>query len=306
MPKFPERLDLDLADAFARDVEVLSDFLQRAFAAIGVQTETQTDHFLLAWAEGLQDIAGDVARVRMDHAFGRTDSGLILDEITHLRFTRLANGSFQRDRLLNQVQRFAHLVRGGVHAFGDFFSRWFAAHFNDQLTRYLFDLIDHFDHVDRNADGPRLVGDCSGDRLANPPGCVGRKLVTTAPVKFLDALHQTEVSFLNQIEELQTAVLVLLGNRDDQAQVSLGQLMFRPSRLGFAVSNHLPRSLDLHRRDVALCFGLLETPFCRRDLPFQLVSFLRLKARRVQSVTSLFDFTLGHTHFLVHRFNGID
>src|SRR6266576_1245195 len=127
MSKFPKRLNLDLPDAFARNVEVLTHFFQRAFPAIGVQTEAQTDYLLLARAEGLQDVTSDVARVRMDDALGRTDRRLILDEITHLRFTGLTNRGFQRDRLLNQVQRLAHFVSGGVHAFGDFFGRWFAA-----------------------------------------------------------------------------------------------------------------------------------------------------------------------------------
>src|SRR5919108_4217660 len=48
-----ERLGLDLADALARDREILTDLLQRMLAAVG-QTEAEAQHLLLAGGEGVQ------------------------------------------------------------------------------------------------------------------------------------------------------------------------------------------------------------------------------------------------------------
>ena len=62
----------------------------------------------------------------------------------------------------------------------------------------------------RDADGPRLVGNGASDRLANPPGGVSRELVSAAIFELVHRLHQTDVAFLDQIEELQAAVGVLL------------------------------------------------------------------------------------------------
>ena len=46
-------------------------------------------------------------------------------------------------------------------------------------------VIDRFDHVHRDKDGARLVGDGSPDGLTNPPRRVGGKLVSTAPLRNL-------------------------------------------------------------------------------------------------------------------------
>jgi hypothetical protein len=89
--------------------------------------------------------------------------------------------------------------------------------------------------VHRDADGARLVGDRAGDRLPDPPGRVGRELVAAAVLELVDRLHQADVAFLDQVEELQAAVRVLLGDRDHEAQVGLDHLLLgdRASRSPF-------------------------------------------------------------------------
>jgi len=69
--------------------------------------------------------------------------------------------------------------------------------------------------VHRDADGAGLVGDGTGDRLANPPRRVGREFVTTPPFELVDRLHQTDIAFLNEVKELQAAVCVFLCDRND-------------------------------------------------------------------------------------------
>ena len=90
------------------------------------------------------------------------------------------------------------------------------------------------DHVHRDADGARLIGDGAGDGLANPPGGVGGELVSAAPVELVDALHEADIALLNQIEELQAVISVFLGDGDNQAKVRLRQLLLRLS--GFRLS----------------------------------------------------------------------
>ena len=75
--------------------------------------------------------------------------------------------------------------------------------------------------MDGHADRPRLVGERARDRLADPPGRVGRELVAAAPVELLDGADQAERPFLDQVEERQALVAVVLGDRDDEAQVRL-------------------------------------------------------------------------------------
>jgi len=80
----------------------------------------------------------------------------------------------------------------------------------------------------READGARLVGNGSGDCLANPPRGVGGKLVAAAVVELIHSLHQADVALLDQVEELKPAVGVLLGHRHHKAQVGFDELVFGP------------------------------------------------------------------------------
>ena len=75
--------------------------------------------------------------------------------------------------------------------------------------------------VDGEADRAARVGDAAGDGLADPPRGVGGELEALAPVELLDGVHQAEVALLDEVQEREARRLVLLGDRDDQAQVGL-------------------------------------------------------------------------------------
>src|SRR3546814_19484316 len=61
-----------------------------------------------------------------------------------------------------------------------------AADLVQHLPRGADQLVDGLDHVHRDADGPRLVGDRAGDRLPDPPGGIGRELVAAAVLELVD------------------------------------------------------------------------------------------------------------------------
>ena len=101
----------------------------------------------------------------------------------------------------------------------------------------------------RDADGARLVGDRARDGLADPPRGVGRELVAAAVFELVHRLHQADVAFLDQVEELQAAVGVFLGDRDDQTQVGFGHLALGAAGLGFAGGHLLVDVLEFLQRD---------------------------------------------------------
>ena len=84
--------------------------------------------------------------------------------------------------------------------------------------------MDRLDHVHGDPDRAGLIRDRAGDRLPDPPGGIGRELVTAAPLEFVDRFHQADIALLDQVQELQAAVVVLLGNRDDEPEIGLDQL----------------------------------------------------------------------------------
>ena len=75
--------------------------------------------------------------------------------------------------------------------------------------------------VHREPDRAARVRDAAGDRLADPPRGVRGELEALAPVELLDRVHQAEVALLDQVQQREARGLVLLGDRDDEAQVRL-------------------------------------------------------------------------------------
>ena len=93
----------------------------------------------------------------------------------------------------------------------------------------------------------------SGDRLPDPPRRVGRELVAAAVLELVDRLHQADVAFLDQVEELQAAVGVFLGDGDDEAQVGLDHFLLRLPRLALALlhaEHDLAELADLQTREL--------------------------------------------------------
>ena len=185
--------------------------------------------------------------IQVDHRFGRRHHLAIFDEVAKMRIFLFADRRFERDRLLRDLQDLADLADRDVHPLGDLFRGRLAAELLHQRARGADQLVDRLDHVDRDADGAGLVGDGAGDGLADPPGRVGRELVAAAVLELVDRLHQADVAFLNQVEELQAAVGVFLGDRDDQAEVGFDQFLLRLFGLVFAAQDGVERLLQLGR-----------------------------------------------------------
>src|SRR6266542_66578 len=72
-------------------------------------------------------------------------------------------------------------------------------------------------HVHRQTDRPRAaVSRPTGDRLADPPGRVGRELEALAPVELLDRAQQPEIALLDQVDQRQAGAGEAPRDRDHQ------------------------------------------------------------------------------------------
>ncbi len=122
------------------------------------------------------------------------------------------------------LQDLADLVGGDPHLPPDLLRERLAAEVLEELTLDADELVDRLDHVHRDPDRARLVGDRAGDGLADPPGRVGGELVALRVVELLHGADEAEVAFLDQVEEQHPAPDVPFGDRDHQPQVRLDQL----------------------------------------------------------------------------------
>ena len=233
-----QRLGLDLADAFAGDAELLADLFQ-GVVGVHADAEAHAQDALLARRQRRQHAGGGLAQVRLDGRVDRQDGVLVLDEVAQVAVFLVADRRLEADRLLGDLQDLADLLQRHGQLFGQFLRGRLAADLVQHLAAGADDLVDRLDHVHRDADGPRLVGDRAGDRLTDPPGGVGRELVAAAVLELVDRLHQADVAFLDQVQELQAAVGVFLGDGDHEAQVGLDHFLLGLTGLALALLDGL-------------------------------------------------------------------
>src|SRR5260221_5132594 len=233
-----QRLGFDLPDSLARHRELLADLLQRV-VLVHADAESHAKNALLARRQGRQHAGRGFAQVRLDGSVDRQDRVLVLDEIAEVRIRFIADRGFQRQRLPGDLEHLAHLLERHAELLGKLLGRRLAADLVEQLARRAHDPVDGIDHVHGDADGSCLIRNAAADRLPDPPGGVGGELVAAAILELVDRLHQADIAFLDQVEELQAAVDVFLGDRDDEAQVRLHHLLFGLARLALALLHHV-------------------------------------------------------------------
>lgn len=90
--------------------------------------------------------------------------------------------------------------------------------------------IELFNDVDRQANGAGLVHDRPFNRLADPPGGVGRETEAAFGVELLDSPDQAQVALFNQVQQRQATIDIAPGNFHHQPQVAFNHA-FAPGRV---------------------------------------------------------------------------
>ena len=130
---------------------------------------------------------------------------------------------------------------GHAGRFGQFVVGRLAAEDRGQLGRRRFEPLELFADFEGDADGASVLLDGALQRLADPPGGVGRELESALPVELLDRAQEAERALLDQVDHLDTAVLVAAGPVQDESQVGRDHLL-----LGlFVAGRHALGELDL-------------------------------------------------------------
>src|ERR1017187_2875062 len=121
MTQLAEGLGFDLADALAGDLEALADFFQGVLGTV-FEAEAHLDDALLTRGERAQNLRGVLLEVDADDGFTGRDSLPILDKIAEVRIFLFADGRFERDGLLCDLEDLADLGDRDIHAARDFFA----------------------------------------------------------------------------------------------------------------------------------------------------------------------------------------
>ena len=239
-------------------------------------TKTHPQNALFAGRQGGEDFGGGVLQVGMDSGIQRNDGVFILNEIPKRAVFFIPHGRFQTDGLFGDFHDLADFIQRHLQLNGQFLGCGFAANFMHHLARCAHNFIDGFDHMNRDPNGSGLIGDGSCDGLTNPPCGIGGKFVASAVFKFIHGLHQANVTFLDQIQKLQSSVRIFFGNGDDKAQVGLDHFFFGAVGFPLAPLNGLDNAAKFRNGQPALggnfgnhlaCCGDFITVFFNKHLP---------------------------------------
>src|SRR4051812_44934078 len=194
---------------------------------LAAEAVAQLEHAALAVAQILQRLAQRLLGEDLRGPLVGRLGALVGDELAELGLLLVADRLLERDRGLRRPLDRLDLLRLDARDVGDLLGGGLAPELGDQLALGPADLVELLDDVDRDADRARLVGQRASDRLADPPRRVGRELEALAVVELLGGADQAERALLDEVEERQALVAVVLGDRDDQAQVRLDHLLLR-------------------------------------------------------------------------------
>jgi len=212
------------------------------------------EHAALPRGEGVEDVLDLVAQHGQRGRVGGRDRLLVLDEVAEVGILLLTDRCLQGDRVLGDLDDLPHPLGGDAHLLGDLVVGRLAAQLLEQPAGDADELVDRLHHVDRDPDRPGLVGDRPRDRLPDPPGGVGGELVALVVVELLDRPDKAHVALLDQVQEAHPAADVLLGDRDHQPEVGLGQPLLRLVRAVEALGEGFLRppvggeAVDVRRR----------------------------------------------------------
>ena len=165
------------------------------------------------------------AEVELDRLLGQRL--VARDEVAEDGVLAVADGRVEARRRARGRPHLEHLLHGERGLVGDLVERRLAAELRPQLPIRAVDLLQALDDVDGHADRPRLVRERARDRLADPPGRIGRELEAATPVELLDRADEPERALLDEVEERKALVAVVLRDRDDEAEVRLDHPLLR-------------------------------------------------------------------------------
>ena len=109
-------------------------------------TETLAQHLFLAGSQIGQHGRQLLGQLGIDDFLGGGHGLLVLDEIAQAGIFLVADGRFQRDGFLGDLEHLLDLFHRVFHALGDLFGRGIAAQLLHQVTRGADDLVDGLLH----------------------------------------------------------------------------------------------------------------------------------------------------------------
>ena len=118
-----------------------------------------------------------------------------------------------------------HLVNRQVKLLGQFLWRRTALVLLFKLGESLAYLIERANLIERQTYYTALFGQSLKDALTYPPYRITDELETTGLIEFLSSLDKTKVALIDEVRQTESLILILLGYRNDKAEVGSGEFL---------------------------------------------------------------------------------
>src|SRR6266536_1533091 len=285
---------IEPADALTGTPHQRADLLQGQWRA-RVQPEPQDQHLPLAFGKRAEHLSQRLPAERLGRQLTRIDGPLVLQEVLQLG-AAVADRAVQRGDRVRAVLQARHLLDRHVQLSGQLRVARVAAELGTQPGLAAAQPADPLIHVHRQTDRPRAaVSRPTGDRLADPPGRVGRELEALAPVELLDRAQQPEIALLDQVDQRQAGAGEAPRDRDHQTEIGLDH-----GPAGLLASSHRRRqrrppriaSSQLPQPELGLQPGLVRLRKANLVLPGQqlvLPDFVQIQSEQVEVHRLTFD-----------------
>src|SRR5574344_2321919 len=215
-----ERFCFDLSDSFSCYIKIKTDFLKCKTISV-VKTESHTKNFLFTGRERSKNRSEIFLKKRICCLVCRVLCFLIHDKVPKKTVLFLSDRSFKRNRLAGNILYLLNARYRPAELLVYFFVIRLASEFLHKLAAFAYNLVYLLYHVHRNTYCSCLIAYRARDCLAYPPCSIRTEFISLAVFKFFDCLDQTDVSFLNKIKELQTAVRVFFSDRYYKTKVCI-------------------------------------------------------------------------------------
>src|SRR5437763_6315145 len=143
------------------------------------------------------------------------------EEVAERAVAVVAHGLVEARHRLRSLLDLLDLLHRELRHFGDLLEAGLAAKLHVELTLDTRDLALALRDMNRHANRARGVVQPALDRLTDPQRRVGGELESTSPVELLGSADQPDHALLDQIAQREALALVLLRDRDDEAQVRI-------------------------------------------------------------------------------------
>ena len=208
----------DLAHAFTGKTHLGTNLLKTTLLTSDTEALTYDLQFTV-----LQDTAQHILKVRGErfviHMLVSTCIVARAEHVCHRVVIVLTEGSIDTHVMAVSLSSLLYLSLIDLCEFCQLCDRGTALMKLLKTVDLLINLAQGSTLVQRQTHDAALLCDSLKDALANPPYGIGDKFETTSLIKFLSSLYQSDVTFVDQVGQCQTLMLVLLGYRDDKAEV---------------------------------------------------------------------------------------